>query len=84
MATGIEMMLKGAGINIKKITEDFTALKDGVLETLKRIDAKLERIEKTQEEIIAWQTQQSNKPQPQPLQVQPQPAPLMTRPANPA
>jgi len=80
MASGIEMMLKSAGIDVEKITADFTTLKDGVIDTLKSVDAKLQRIEERQQEIL-WQIQ---KAQSQPLIVQQPPnQPLVSLQANP-
>lgn len=61
MVTGIEMMLKGAGIDVKEMTEDFSTLKKSVIETLGRIDTRLQGIEKQNQTILAnqeraWQT----------------------------
>lgn len=61
MTTGIEMMLKGAGIDVKKMVEDFNALKSNVTETLNTINTRLAAIQKQNETILAnqeraWQT----------------------------
>lgn len=75
MASGIEMWLKSAGIDIEKIQADFSALKDGVVNTLKEIDVRLTRIEQSQQRMEdLWQTTiQQSQPQP-PKLPQPQPA----------
>jgi len=76
MATGIEMMMKAAGIDITKVMTDFTTLKDGVIKTLQSIEEKLEHIEKRQEEIWTKLQQPPNMPpqaqQPPAVQNQPQ------------
>lgn len=55
MATGLEMLAKASGIDLKKVGEDFTALKDGVTKTLAAIDARLTKIETQNEQILANQ-----------------------------
>lgn len=84
MPTGIEMLLKSAGLDITKVMADFTTLKDGVIQTLKSIEGKLENIEKRQEEIWTKLQQQPNMQPPaqQPPAVQNQPQTLP--PANPS
>jgi hypothetical protein len=88
MATGIEMMLKGAGIDLAGIQKDFTALKDGVTNTLQSIDARLSsldeivkqghvqqnRIEKMMEGLWKATQQQYNPPEITPLPVRLVPA----------
>jgi len=52
MATGMEMLLKSAGIDIEKITHDFEALKAGVLQTLEAINNHLAKIDAQQVQLI--------------------------------
>ena len=61
--TGIEMMLKGAGIDIPKLVSDFKTLQDVVIQTLQRIDARLQHLEAMTEDL--WKAQQPYKPMPQ-------------------
>ncbi len=44
------MLFKNIGFDPEKIMKDFTALKDGVTETLKNINTRLEGIEKAQKQ----------------------------------
>lgn len=93
MANGMAMMLKSFGVDPEKIVNDFTQLKDGVQNTLKYIDGRLDAIEKTQRhiaeqqnellilmrEVTAWKRQQQH-----PLVLNPQaPPPTAPPPQNP-
>lgn len=53
MASGIEMMLKSLGIDPKKIMADFETLMNTVQSEQKNINAKLDRIEKRQDELCS-------------------------------
>lgn len=84
MPTGIEMLLKSAGLDLNKVMADFTSLKDGVIQTLKSIEGKLENIEKRQEEIWTKLQQQPNmQPQPQAQPPTQNPPPIL-QPENPS
>lgn len=76
MSLGIKMMLESAGLDLDKIQNDFTTLKDAVINKLTEIDRKLAAIEERQ---ILWQkTNQLQLPQPQvplPAVQNPQPQP---------
>lgn len=77
---GVEMMLKQAGIDIPKAIKDFEDLKAGVLKTLGNIEARLQGIEKRQEEI--WKTI-TEQPQPQTPPQQPLAPKLLNMPQQP-
>lgn len=83
--SGAEMLLKSVGIDPKKIMEDFTTLKDGVLKTLEKIEGELKLVRERQDQI--WErmnNEQPNQPaQPLALQLRPQQPPTM-QPEKPA
>jgi hypothetical protein len=49
--SGLEMLLGQIGIDPRKIMEDFVALKDGVIGTLKSLDGRMAVIEKEQQRM---------------------------------
>lgn len=65
MSSGLEMMLKAAGIDIGKVMADFNSLKTGVDTTLTQINQKLARIETRVEELWKLQTKNNEQPSPQ-------------------
>jgi hypothetical protein len=82
---GIEMLLQASGIDLAQITKEFTALKDGVLNTLIEINGRLERLEMAAEILVGGETWQKIQHQQQQRQQKPQPAqPAGQRIAQPA
>lgn len=69
---GLGMMLKSMGIDLPKLTNDFKTLQDGVIQTLKTIDARLQHLEAMTEDL--WKAQHPNQQPPTRMQPQPQPA----------
>lgn len=57
MAKGMSMMLQSFGINPEKILEDFTNLRKGVEEILKRIEGRLDSIDAKEAQAIELQKQ---------------------------
>lgn len=86
MASGMEMMLKSFGVDPKKLVEDFTLMKEGVINTLKEISERNARIETymrilgERQELI-WKAM--NQPAPLPMLPNTQPAAPQPQPAQP-